>query len=100
MMRRWLTSMVLGAVLVAAVAVAVAGCGSQKRTIPTHTAQAFLTQLDKIGEQFDNGSCTGARAKVAALANQGRHLPRNGDSEVKRNLPAGGGRAPRAVLSC
>ena len=68
MMRRWLTSMVLAAVLVAAVAVAVAGCGSQKRTIPTHTAQSFLQQLDKIGEQFDNGSCTGASAKVAALS--------------------------------
>jgi len=100
MMRRWLTSMVLAAVLVAAVVVAVAGCGGQKRTIPTHTAQSFLTQLDKIGEQFDNGSCTGASAKVAALANQVRQLPSSVDSEVKRNLQAGVARLARLVQSC
>jgi hypothetical protein len=100
MMRRWLTSMVLAAVLVAAVAVAVAGCGGQKRTIPTHTAQSFLTQLDKIGEQFDNGSCTGASAKVAALANQVRQLPSSVDSEVKGNLQAGVARLARLVQSC
>jgi hypothetical protein len=100
MMRRWLTSMVLAAVLVAAVAVAVAGCGGQKRTIPTRSAQSFLAHLDKIGEQFDNGSCTGASAKVAALASQVRQLPSSVDSEVKRNLQAGVARLARLVQSC
>jgi hypothetical protein len=88
-MRRWLTSIVLGALLLAGIAVVLAGCGSQKRTIPTKTAQSFLQQLDKIGSQFDNGACTGAGAKVAALEVQVRDLPSSVDSKVKRNLENG-----------
>jgi hypothetical protein len=88
-MRRWLTSIVLTAVLVAAVAMAVAGCGGQKRTIPTRTAQSFLQQLDAIGSQVDNGACTGAGAKARALETQARGLPSSVDSEVKRNLDDG-----------
>jgi hypothetical protein len=88
-MRRWLTSIVLGALLVAGIAVALAGCGSQKRTIPTKQAQSFLQQLDNIGSQFDNGACTGAGAKVDALEAQVRRLPSSVDSEVKRNLEDG-----------
>jgi hypothetical protein len=88
-MRRWRTSLVLGLVLVAGVAFAVAGCGSHKRTIPTRQAQSFLQQLDNIGSQVDNGACTGASAKVRALAVQVRGLPSSVDSEVKRNLEEG-----------
>jgi hypothetical protein len=88
-MRQWLTSIVLGIVLIASVAVALAGCGSQKRTIPTKQAQSFLQQLDKIGSQFDNSACTGAGAKVAALEAQVRRLPSSVDSTVKRNLEDG-----------
>ena len=88
-MRRWLTSIVLTAVLVTAVAVAVAGCGGQKRTIPTRTAQSFLRQLDAISSQVDNGACTGAGAKARALESQARDLPSSVDSEVKRNLEDG-----------
>ncbi|HEY1594424.1 MAG TPA: hypothetical protein VGF74_03425 [Thermoleophilaceae bacterium] len=88
-MRRWTTSLVLAGVILAAVAVVLAGCGGQKRTIPTHSGQSFLNQLDKIGEQFDNGSCSGAQDKVASLASQVRQLPSSVDAEVKRNLQAG-----------
>jgi hypothetical protein len=88
-MRRWLTSLVLGSLLVAGVVFALAGCGSQKRTIPTKQAQSFLSQLDAIGSQVDNGACTGAGAKVRALGVQVRALPRSVDSEVKRNLEEG-----------
>src|SRR5437764_801628 len=52
------------------------------------------------GEQVDNGSCTGASAKVAALASQVRQLPSSVDSEVKRNLQAGVARLGRLVQSC
>jgi hypothetical protein len=88
-MRHWLTSIVLSAVLVTAVAMAVAGCGGQKRTIATRTAQSFLTQLDAISSQVDNGACTGAGAKARALETQARDLPSSVDSEVKRNLEDG-----------
>ncbi len=88
-MRRWLTSIVLTAVILVAVGVAIAGCGSQKRTIPTKEGQSFLKQLDNIGSQFDNGSCSGAQAKVDALQNQANNLPASVDSEVKRNLEDG-----------
>src|SRR5689334_17134699 len=97
MMRRWTTSLVLAFVLVASVAFAVAGCGSQKRTIPTKQAQSFLQQLDTIGSQFDNGACVGAGAKVRALATQVRGLPSSVDSEVKRNLEDGVARLERLV---
>jgi hypothetical protein len=97
MMRRWTTSLVLALVLAASVVFAVAGCGSQKRTIPTKQAQSFLSQLDTIGSQFDNGACTGAGAKVRALASQVRDLPNSVDSEVKRNLEAGVARLERLV---
>lgn len=89
MMRRWLTSIVLAALLVAGVVFALAGCGSQKRTIPTKQAQSFLQQLDNIGSQVDNGACTGASAKVRALQAQVGDLPSSVDSEVKRNLQEG-----------
>jgi hypothetical protein len=88
-MRRWLTSLLLALALAAGVLFAVAGCGSQKRTIPTKQAQSFLQQLDAIGSQVDNGACTGAGAKVRALAVQVRALPSSVDSEVKRNLEEG-----------
>src|SRR5436309_14340845 len=97
MMRRWLRSLVLSVVLVAAVAFAVAGCGSQKRTIPTKQAQSFLAQLDSIGSQVDNGACVGAGAKVRALAVQVHDLPSSVDAEVKRNLEAGVLRLERLV---
>jgi hypothetical protein len=96
-MRRWLTSIVLTAVLVTAVVVAVAGCGGQKRTIPTRTAQSFLRQLDAIGSQVDNGACTGAGAKARALETQARGLPSSVDSEVKRNLEDGARRLETLV---
>jgi len=89
MMRRWLTSIVLAALLVVGVVFALAGCGNQKRTIPTKQAQSFLQQLDNIGSQFDNGACTGAGAKVLALQSQVRDLPSSVDAEVKRNLEDG-----------
>jgi hypothetical protein len=89
MMRRWLTSIVLSCVILVGVAVALAGCGSEKRTIPTHTGQSFLNQLDKIGEQFDNGSCSGAQDKVSSLESQVHQLPSSVDAEVKRNLESG-----------
>lgn len=88
-MRPWLKSIFLATVLLVSVAVALAGCGSQKRTIPTKQAQSFLTQLDAIGSQVDNGACTGAAAKVRALQLQVRSLPSSVDPEVKRNLQAG-----------
>lgn len=96
-MRRWLTSILLTAVLVTAVAVAVAGCGGQKRTIPTRTAQSFLRQLDAIASQVDNGACTGAKAKARALETQARDLPSSVDSEVKRNLEDGARRLETLV---
>src|SRR5918912_3547305 len=86
MMRRWLTSIMLAVTLVAGMVFALAGCGSQKRTIPNKQAQSFLQQLDNIGSQFDNGACTGAGAKVDALEAQVRNLPSSVDSKVKRNL--------------
>jgi hypothetical protein len=89
MMRRWLTSIVLASVLAAGLIVALSGCGSQKRTIPTKKAQSFLQQLDSIGSQVDNGACTGAGAKVNTLENQVSALPESVDSTVKRNLIAG-----------
>lgn len=89
MLRRWSTSIVLGVALVAALVVLLAGCGGQKRTIPTAKAQSYLQQLDKIGEQFDNGSCTGASAKARALETQVRSLPSSVDATVRRNLIAG-----------
>jgi TolA-binding protein len=98
-MRRWLTSIVLATVLVAGVAFAVAGCGSQKRTIPTKQAQSFLQQLDNISSQFDNAACTGAGAKVAALEAQVRRLPSSVDSQVKRNLEEGVARLGTLVSS-
>jgi hypothetical protein len=88
-MRRWTTSIVLATVICVAVSLAVAGCGSQKRTIGTKQGQSFLAQLDKIGEQFDNGSCSGAQDKVSSLENQVSGLSRSVDSEVKRNLVDG-----------
>ena len=71
-------------------AVAVTGCGgASKRTIPTRTAESFLSQLDKIGSQFDTHSCSGAHAKVVSLVDQARALPSSVDPEVKSNLVAG-----------
>jgi hypothetical protein len=100
MMRRWLTSIVLTAVIVVAVGVALVGCGSQKRTIPTKTAQSYLRQLDNIQSQYDNGSCSGARAKVVALQAQVRRLPSSVDSEVKQNLDDGVARLRTLVAAC
>jgi outer membrane murein-binding lipoprotein Lpp len=89
MLRGWFTSIALVAVLVVSLVVLLAGCGSQKRTIPTAKAQSFLQQLDTISSQFDNGACVGAGAKVRALESQVRALPSSVDAEVKRNLVAG-----------
>jgi hypothetical protein len=89
MMRRWLTSIVLSAVILVAVVMAIAGCGSQKRTIPTKEGQSFLKQLDNIGSQVDNGACSGAEDKVNSLENQISGLPSSVDPEVKRNLVDG-----------
>ncbi len=77
------------ALALALAALALAGCGGQKRTIPTRTAESFLKQLDNIGSQFDANACSGAHAKVAALLAQARQLPRSVDPTVKRNLEAG-----------
>jgi hypothetical protein len=88
-MRRWRTSIVLTCVILVAVGFAIAGCGSQKRTIPTKQAQSFLRQLDNISSQVDNGACTGAEDKVNSLENQVSALPSSVDPEVKRNLIAG-----------
>jgi hypothetical protein len=85
-MRRWLTSIALTCVILVAAGFAIAGCGSQKRTIPTKTAQSFLAQLDRISSQVDNGACVGAQAKVNTLENQVSALPRSVDPEVKSNL--------------
>src|SRR5262245_24019109 len=99
-MRGWFTSIFLATVLVVGVAVAVAGCGSQKRTIPTRSGQSFLNQLDKIEEQYNNGSCSGATAKVNSLLGQVRNLPNSVDSEVKKNLTAGVLRLRTLVAAC
>ncbi|HEY7632282.1 MAG TPA: hypothetical protein VH817_16365 [Thermoleophilaceae bacterium] len=99
-MRGWFTSIFLATVLVVAVAVAVAGCGSQKRTIPTKQGQSLLGQLDKIEEQYNNGSCSGATAKVNSLLVQVRNLPSSVDSEVKKNLTAGVLRLRTLVAAC
>lgn len=85
-MRRWLTSIALTCVILVAAALAIAGCGSQKRTIPTKEGQSFLRQLDNISSQVDNGACTGAEDKVNSLENQISALPSSVDPEVKRNL--------------
>jgi hypothetical protein len=85
-MRRWLTSIALTCVILAAAAFAIAGCGSQKRTIPTKEGQSFLRQLDNISSQVDNGACTGAEDKVNSLENQMSALPSSVDPEVKSNL--------------
>jgi len=89
MMRGWVRSIVLAVLLVIVLVLALAGCGSQKRTIPTAKAQSFLQQLDNISSQVDNGACVGAEAKARALESQVRALPSSVDSEVKRNLIAG-----------
>ena len=89
MLRGWFKSIVLSVVLVVALVLVFAGCGSQKRTIPPAKAQSFLQQLDNISSQFDNGACAGAAAKVRALQAQVSALPRSVDSEVKRNLTDG-----------
>lgn len=70
-------------------ALAVAGCGGQKRTIPTRMAESFLRQLDNIGSQVDTKACSGAHAKVAALLAQARQLPSSVDPTVRRNVVAG-----------
>jgi hypothetical protein len=88
-MRRWLTSIALTCVILVAAAFAIAGCGSQKRTIPTKEGQSFLRQLDNISSQVDNGACTGAEDKVNSLENQVSALPSSVDAEVKRNLQDG-----------
>jgi hypothetical protein len=100
MMRRWLTSIVLAGVLGLGVVVAMSGCGSQKRTIPTKTAQSMLAQLDKITSQYDNGACNGTKAKVDSLAAQARNLPNSVDSEVKQNLVDGIARLRTLVQTC
>jgi len=99
-MRGWFTSIFLATVLVVAVGIAVAGCGGQKRTIPTKQGQSFLAQLDKIQEQYDNGSCQGAQAKVNALLLQVRNLPSSVDSEVKQNLTTSVLRLRSLVQKC
>ena len=85
-MRRWLTSIALTCVILVAAALAIAGCGSQKRTIPAKEGQSFLRQLDNISSQVDNGACTGAADKVNSLENQVSGLPSSVDPEVQRNL--------------
>jgi hypothetical protein len=81
---------VLTAMLVAAVVLAVAGCGgSGKRTIPTKKAESMLQQLDRVGSQVDNQACLGAADKVRSLETQALALPSSVDRTVKRNLVAG-----------
>ena len=85
------------AVISLALALAVGGCGGHKRTIPHARGESFLTQLDKIGSQFDNGACRGAHAKVQSLEAQATALPSSVDPEVKRNLVDGIDRLNRLV---
>ena len=63
---------ICAALVLAFGALAIAGCGGQKRTIPTKTAESFLRQLDNISSQVDAKACSGAHAKVAALLAQAR----------------------------
>jgi hypothetical protein len=77
------------AVICLAIALLAGGCGGQKRTIPTHTAESFLNQLDRIGSQFDSQACQGADAKARSLESQARQLSGRVDAEVKRNLVSG-----------
>jgi len=86
-MRRALV--ICAALALAIGALAVAGCGGQKRTIPTRTAESFLRQLDNIASQVDAKACSGAHAKVAALLAQARQLPSSVDPTVRRNVVAG-----------
>jgi hypothetical protein len=82
-----------------AVALAVAGCGGQKRTIPTSRAESMLTQLDTIGTEFDKGACSTARDRVVSLEARARALPSSVDPEVKRNLVSGLRRLQSLVVS-
>jgi hypothetical protein len=80
-----------------ATVLALAGCGSHKRTIPTARAESMLSQLDTVGDRFDNQACAKARAKVSSLESQARALPGTVDRKVKRNLIAGLARLDRLV---
>jgi hypothetical protein len=80
------------ATLIALVLVlAVAGCGggNDKKTIPAGNAQSLIAGLDRVSDQFDNGACNGAQAKVSDLQNAADNLPSSVDPEVKKNIQDG-----------
>jgi hypothetical protein len=77
--------------LVLSLALALAGCGGSKTepSIPASNAQALLTQLDQVANNFDNGACNGAHAKVAELISKVDQLPSTVNKEVRTNLRNG-----------
>jgi hypothetical protein len=74
-----------------------AGCGGQKRTIPTGKAQSMLAQLDAIGGEFDSKSCASAHDRAVSLENEARGLSSRVDATVKRNLISGAQRLDALV---
>jgi len=72
-------------------ALALAGCGGEKQghTIEPADAQSLISGLDRVGQQFDSGACSGARAKVQDLEDAAARLPSSVDPEVKNNIVAG-----------
>lgn len=79
------------------VALVLAGCGGQKRTIPTGKAQSMLAQLDTISSEFDSKSCASAHDRAVSLESQARGLSNRVDATVKRNLISGAQRLDALV---
>jgi cell division septation protein DedD len=69
-------------------ALALTGCGGSKhkKTIPRADAQALITELDQVSDNFDSKACNGARAKVGELETKANALPASVDQTVKQNI--------------
>ena len=78
---RWL------APALAAVAVGIAGCGSDDDgTIPPASADAMIERLDQIESAVESQDCTSARTDVSQLSGTVNLLPKEVGTETKDDL--------------
>jgi hypothetical protein len=72
-------------------ALALTGCGGSKhkKTVPRADAQALITELDQVSDNFDSKACSGASFKIDDLRNKASALPSSVDATVKQNIVDG-----------
>ena len=76
----------IGSVVAAVAALAVAGCGSSGKELPSAGAESLLSGLDTLETQVNASDCAGASATLTSLYETTSGLPPNTKGELISGL--------------